>query len=172
MKKFNYIHLFLISAALLLAPACGYHFEGGGYINDTITRVAVGLFDNQTTEAGADLTFSNALIQEIIEKSDTVVVDENQAPAVIRGVVKSIRFSTLSRSTTENVLERRISATLDVQILDDQGNVRWSVKNFTTHDEYTVSEDQVTDDANKAEAVEHIAQRSAEKIVSKLLSNF
>ncbi len=172
MKNLKWMVSLIFFVNSFLIVSCGYQFEGGGYIKESYTRVAVLLLENQSTETGADLTFTNALIQEIIEKSDTKVVDEKSANAIIKGVVKSITFSTLSRSTTENVLERRVSATMDVKLIDQDGDVIWSVKDFGTSEEYTVSEDQLTDDSNVKAAVDKIALRTAEKLVSKLLTNF
>lgn len=161
-----------IAALVLLATSCGYQFEGGGYLKEDVINVAVLVLDNQTNEVGADLTFTNALIREILEKSDTKVVDEASAEAVLQGSVKAITFSTLSRSDTENVVERRVTVRLDLRLTDSQGKVIWSVKDFSTDEEYTVSDDQVTDDANKNEAIDEVADRASEKIVSKLLVNF
>ncbi len=172
MKKLKWMVHVCGVVVILSIMSCGYRFEGGGYLKETVKQVAVQVFKNQSTETGADLTFTNALIQEIIEKTDTRVVDEEIADTFIRGSVKSITFDTLSRSTSESVLERRVSATVDVQLVDKEGEIIWSVTNFATKEDYTVSEDQITDDSNKKQAMEKIALRTAEKLVSKLLINF
>jgi hypothetical protein len=172
MKKSKWIIRVCLFVFFFSTVSCGYRFEGGGYLKETVKRVAVQVFKNQSTETGADLTFTNALIQEIIEKTDTRVVDEQSADTIIRGVVKSITFDTLSRSTTESVLERRVSATVDAQLVNKEGDIIWSVAGFAVKEDYTVSENQLTDDSNKKQAVEKIASRTAEKLVSKLLVNF
>ncbi|MBU8849458.1 MAG: hypothetical protein KOO64_07920 [Desulfobacterales bacterium] len=152
--------------------SCGYQFEGGGYIKNDVTRVAVKVLENKSSETGAGIAFTNALIREILQKTDTKVVDESRATAVFEGTIKSITFATLSRSTTESVIERRVTATVDLKLTDKDGDVIWSVKDFTSDEEYTVSEDKITDESNKREAVEKIAARSAEKLISKMMINF
>ncbi|MCP3873687.1 MAG: LptE family protein [Desulfobacteraceae bacterium] len=152
--------------------SCGYQFEGGGYINKDVTRVAVKVFENKSSEISAGILFTNSLIREIIEKTDTTIVDEKDAAAVVVGKIKAITFSTLSRSTTESVAERRVSAVIDLKLVNKDGDVIWSVKDFASDDNYTVSEDNIIDETSKREAVEKIAERSAEKIISKLLIDF
>jgi outer membrane lipopolysaccharide assembly protein LptE/RlpB len=165
----------LISAAwlvLLSLVSCGYQFEGGGYIHDDVSRVAVRVFENKSTETGAGIRFTNALIREIIQKTDTKIVDESTATAILEGSITAVTFSELSRSTTESVVERRVSATVDLRLINAEGDVIWSVKDFSTNDDYTVSQDKLTDETNKREAVDKIALRSAEKLITKMLTNF
>ncbi len=169
MKLFKWIVPVLI---LGFATACGYHFEGGGYINEDIPRVAVKIFENKSSETGAGVTFTNALIEEIFRKTDTKVVDKDLAEFIIEAQINAITFSTLSRSTTESVTERRVTAVVDMKIKDKSDTVIWSVKNFSSNDEYTVSDDTIVDDSNKTEAINKISVRTAERLVSKMLSNF
>ena len=169
MKNLKFIwSIFLFSLA-----SCGYQFDGGGYINNDVTRVAVEIMENKSSETGAGITFTNALIQEILQKTDTKVVDESRATAVLKGTVRSITFTTLSRASTESVIERKVFATVDLKLINkDDDAVIWSVKDFKSDDEYTVSADKITDESNKKEAVDRIAARSAEKLVGKMLVNF
>ncbi len=157
---------------LVFFASCGYQFEGGGYLHQDVTRVGVTILKNNSSETGAGITFTNAFIEEILERTDTTVVDPSRATVVLEGTIKSITFSTLSRSTTESVVGRRAWATVDVKLIRTDGEVIWSVKDFTSHEDYTVSEDKVEDEQNKREAVAKIATRTAEKLVSKLLTNF
>ncbi|MCD4718670.1 MAG: hypothetical protein K8S13_02260, partial [Desulfobacula sp.] len=138
---------FLFICLLVFFASCGYRFEGGGYIKNDVMRVAVKVFENKSSETGAGISFTNALIQEIIQKTDTKVVDESRATAVLKGTINAIGFATLSRSTTESVIERRVWASVDLKLIDKDGEVIWSVKDFSSHEEYTVSEDKITDES-------------------------
>ena len=155
-----------------LLAGCGYHLEGGGYINEGVTRVSIAVFENKSSEARAGMSFTNQLIQEIQTKTDTVVVDSDKATRKITGTVNAITFSALSRVTTETVVERKVTALVDVQLTGPEGEVLWSVKNLSSTESYAVDSDKVDDEANKREAVEKIALRSAERVVSKMVSNF
>ncbi len=128
--------------------------------------------DNKSSETRAGVVFTNAIIKEIMEKTDTKLVDDAKAVAVLKGRINAITFATLSRSTTEAVVERRVSANVDMQLVDKDKQIIWSVKNFTSHEDYKVSEDKVTDESNKRDALDKIALRTAEKLVSSMMNNF
>lgn len=163
----------ILSALLFVLTSCGYQFEGRGYLNSDVTHVAVEMMDNKSSATGAGVAFTNALIKEIVEKTDTKLVDDaTKADAVLQGRVNSITFATLSRSTTESVVERRISASVDMQLVDKDGQIVWSVKDLTSRDEYKVSEDKITDNSNKKDAVLKIATRNAEKAVIRMMNKF
>jgi outer membrane lipopolysaccharide assembly protein LptE/RlpB len=169
--RFIFIGLPILFGSGFLA-SCGYQFEGGGYITNDVTKVYIKVLDNKSSETNAGIIFTNALIQEMIQKTDTKVVDESKAMAFLEGTIKSITFNTLSRSTTESVLERRVSAVVDLKLIDKDGEVIWFVKDFASDEEYSVSSDTVTDETNKREAVTKIALRNAEKIISNLQNDF
>lgn len=155
-----------------LVAGCGYHLEGGGYINEDVTRVAVDVFENKSSETRAGMSFTNQLIREIQAKTDTAVVDSAKAAFKIVGSVNAITFSALARVTTETVVERKVTALVDVQLTGPDGEILWSVKNLSSKESYTVDPNKVDDEANKREAVEKIALRSAERVVSQMMTNF
>lgn len=164
----------LISLGLLLVlcVGCGYRFEGGGLVNKTLRQVAVSPFENRSSETGAGASFTNALVREIIGKTNTQVVDIKVASAVFHGRIKSISFDVVSRNDAQSTNERRVSAIVDLKLVDASGQTLWAVKDFSTTETYQVNSDNVTDERNKRLAVEKIAERVAEKLVSKTQLNF
>jgi len=68
MENFKWI-LFVCLSAIVFFASCGYRFEGGGYIKNDVTRIAVKVLDNKSSETGAGIAFTNALIREIIQKT-------------------------------------------------------------------------------------------------------
>lgn len=163
----------IIIAVLLImgvAAGCGYRLAGGGYVNEDVARVRVDVFENASAEPGIGVSFTNELIREILAKTDTRV--ENHAGRRIVGTVKSITFSTLSRSSATDIAEREVVAVVDVRLLDAAGQILWSVKDFSARESYTVSQDTVVEEAGKRQAVETIAQRVAERLVSRMTSGF
>ena len=169
MKNLKWI---LCACLIVSIASCGYQFEGSGFINKDVKSVAVRILNNKSSETGAGIVFTNALIQEILQKTETRVVDESMASAFLEGSITAITFATLSRSTTESVLERRIWATTNLKLINRDGELIWSVSNFPSHEDYKVSPDKITDEHNKKAAVDKIAVRSAEKLISKLMNNF
>ncbi|NWH04775.1 hypothetical protein HXW94_07210 [Desulfobacter latus] len=157
---------------LIICSGCGYRLAGGGFIHNDVTRVSVAIFENKSTESRAGISFTNELIREITAKTDTIVVDADNATRKISGTVQSITFSTLSRSSSEDVTERQVNARVDVVLTGTGGKVLWSVKNFSASESYDVSSNTVNDEANKREAVDLIAERVAERLVSQITNDF
>ncbi len=172
MKQLKWGIVGVLVMMMVAIAGCGYHLAGGGYLNGTVSRVAVDLFQNKSSESRAGISFTNELIQEITAKSDTQVVDGANATRVMFGTVKAITFSTLSRSTSTSVVERRVTAVVDVKLTDSEGDILWSVKDFLVKDSYTTDDDAQAENANKSQAVDTIAQRVAERLVSQMLSGF
>lgn len=157
---------------VMIGPGCGYRLEGGGFINNDVTRVSVAIFENKSTESRAGISFTNELIREITAKTDTVIVDAGNTTRKISGTIQSITFSTLSRSSSEDVMERTVTAKVDVVLTGAQGKILWSVKNFSATESCKVSSIPVDDEANKMEAIDLIAQRMAERLVSQMTNDF
>lgn len=162
----------MIVIGLMIVSGCGYRFEGGGFINNDVSRVSVSVFKNNSTESRAGISFTNELVREITAKTDTRVVSSGDTTRNISGTVRSITFSTLSRSSEEDVTERQVKATVDVVLTGADGKILWSVKNFSATESFNVSNNAVNDEANKREAVDLIAERVAERLVSQMTNDF
>ena len=157
---------------MMIGPGCGYRLAGGGFVYNDVARVSVAIFENKSTESRAGISFTNELIREITAKTDTIVVDAGNATRKISGTVQSITFSTLSRSSSEDVTERQVNAKVDVVLTGAGGKILWSVKNFSANESYEVSSSTVDDEANKREAIDLIAERVAERLVSQMTNDF
>jgi len=170
MKKFLIIlvSLFILS----IVGSCGYKFSGGGLLPGKTKLVAVNMFENKTFESGVENIFASALSLELMGKSDSEVVNLEDADAYFKGVVKSVSITTLTRTSTDAVIERRVSAVIDLQLIDKQGNVLWSVKDFKGDEEYQVTTENLTDMASRTTGLRKIAERIAQKVVSRMLDDF
>ncbi len=164
--------IFFLAGGLVMLSACGYRLEGGGPVHPGVTRVGVEMFANETSYTYAGIDFTNELIREIQNRTDTTVVSPADAAYLIKGKITSITFSTVSRSSTERVTERRINARMDLELLSPDKKVIWSVNNFSAYESFTVGSDNINDEANIRNALEIIAQRMAERLVSQMSANF
>jgi len=157
---------------LLLMTACGYRLEGGGLVHPGVSQVGVTVFANRTAYTQAGIDFTNELIREIQDRTDTQVAAPEQAAYLIQGTVRSITFATLSRSSVEKVTERRVTAVVDVQLLSPDKKTLWSAGNFSGFESYAVRTDNVEDAASIRQALEIVAKRVAERIVSQMSADF
>ncbi len=171
MKKI--IIIFAALALIICISSCGYKFSKGGNIPGGITKLSIGIFENQSSEAGAENLFTSSLINELVNTTNAEIVDKKEADAFIKGRINSITFGTLTRKTDESVTEIRISAIVDVKMVSSKsGKIIWSVHNFSDYEDYAVSNSNISDEAAKRGAVRKIAKRIAEKIASRMRDNF
>ena len=157
---------------LIFVTSCGYKFAGGGLLPGKTKFVAVKMFENKSSETGAENIFANALSNELMEKSDSQVVDFEKADAYFSGIVKSVSISTLTRTSADAVIERKVSAVIDLKMIDKDGELLWFVKDFQGREEFQVTTENITDMALRTLALEKIAERIAQKVVSRMLDDF
>ncbi|MCD4743482.1 MAG: hypothetical protein K8R67_13520 [Desulfobacteraceae bacterium] len=100
------------------------------------------------------------------------MVKFDDADAYFSGVVKSVSISTLTRTTSDAVIERKVSAVIDLKMIDKDGNILWFVKDFSGREEFQVTTENITDMASRTIALRKIAERIAQKAVSRMLDDF
>lgn len=164
--------VYIVVVLSIVVAGCGYRLSGGGPLPGNVTRVAVAMFENRSFETGAETVFTSALMTELVQSSNAVVVDRDEAEAVILGTIKSITLGGLTRTADDAVVERQVSAVLDLDVVSKDGETIWSVRNFFESEVYSVSNANVSDEAAKREAVREIADRVSERIISKMRDNF
>ncbi|MDY0221073.1 MAG: LPS assembly lipoprotein LptE [Desulfobacterium sp.] len=161
-----------LAALVLLLTGCGYTFSNSGPLPGNVSRISVVMFENLSFETGAESIFTSALIRELVQKSDAMVVDRDKAEAVITGTVRSITVGALTRSADDAVVERQVSAVIDLDMVDSSGEAIWSVRSFSLSEAFTARSDNALDEAGKREAIEKIAARISERIVDRMRDRF
>ncbi len=152
---------------LILGGGCGYRMQGTAPLPGGIKVVRVNLFENRSSQSGAENVFTNAFINELLKKTDVRVLKTTTTTGgVVTGTIRSISVGDLTRSSDDTVLQGRVSAILDLLMTDADGVELWSVKGFAGNEIYTASSSNVTDEAAQQEAVAQIALRLSEKLVS------
>ncbi|MCK5313231.1 MAG: hypothetical protein KAJ62_14035 [Desulfobacteraceae bacterium] len=168
-KKISVIVSILIISCV---ASCGYKFSGGGLLPGKTKLVAIKMFENKSSETGAEIIFTNALSVELMGESDSQVVAFKDADAYFVGIVKSVSISTLTRTSDDAVIERKVSAVIDLKMMDKDGKILWFVKNFKGREEFRVTTENITDMASRTIALRKIAGRIAQKVVSRMLDDF
>ena len=118
--------MLVISAMLICLASCGYHFSGeGAGPKPGLTRIAIPVFENKTSEPNLGAKLAEALRQEFIRKGNMKVVPVEEAEAVFKGTVTHIRVipvghhavsAVANQVTTENML----MLTVDIRCEDKQ----------------------------------------------------
>lgn len=161
-----------ISAVLLVLSGCGYGFQSRGQLTGNVRTVHVAMFKNKSFESGAEAIFTSALINEFMDRSTTDVVNEGNAEAVFKGTIKSVSLRALTRNTDGTVKERRVSATIDLELVGKGGQVLWSVYDYTKSEDYSAESDNIIDMESRSDSIEEIADSMAETLLGRMIDDF
>lgn len=159
---------------LLCLFGCGYHFPGkGGSLPGDVQRVYLPLFVNRTSEPQLESLLSNN-VSEVFARNGNIsqVESQDQAEAVLEGVVSSYSSKAVSYDKNDDISEYRATIVIDAalrQVVDGrllwQGKVSWS-------DEYLADDDKAVQEDRERDAIEDISLRVAEELLSRLLDDF
>jgi len=161
-----------ISAVLILLAGCGYGFQSRGALQGNVQTVHVPLFKNRSFQSGAETVFTSAFINEVMDRSTTEVVDNENAQALFRGTIKSVSLRALTRNTDGSVKERRVSATIDLELVGKGGEVLWSAYDYRKSEEYSAESDNITDMQSRSESIKEIADSMAEALLGRMIDDF
>lgn len=158
-------------AAALLVAGCGYQFQGTGSLPGSTETVFVRLLKNRTSETGIENVFTSSLIYELTRNQRAA--DEERADALLTGEIASVSTDTISRTGTTTSVERRVRATVNLELADRDGAVIWKARGISANEAYAVDSDsKARTDQNRREALTKLAQRMAENIYSRMTDDF
>jgi outer membrane lipopolysaccharide assembly protein LptE/RlpB len=172
----RYRHFFRLTtialSLLLLLTACGYRFSGGGSLPGGVSEVALGVFDNRSGETGVEGIISNDLIYEFTRNGKRLSHGGETADAILSGTVLSVTTASVSRKDANSVLERRVTMSMSLKLVDMKGAVVWEASGLSESEEYEVASDRGTTERNKRQAITELSVRLAEKAYSRMTEDF
>lgn len=164
-------HLLLL-CCLAFLTACGYRFSGSGELPGNFEKMAIETFKNRTGETGIASIITNDIIYEFTRTAKASIAGRKEADAVLTGVIKSARSSTISHISSHTTGERRITVTVDVKLVDASGNILWSAKDISASEEYDASGDKLATEQRKKSAITKLSGRLAERIYYRMTDDF
>lgn len=163
-----------VAIVMFTLTGCGYHFIGqeSGVLSG-IHSIAVPYFVNKSFEPGLERYVTEALVDEFVKSKFVKVVDEAAADAVLRGRIDAFSESVISYDRDDRALEYRTRVVLDITLeRKDTAEVLWRNKGLYHFEEYTVSSDIATTEANKKIALQMTAAELAERIHDSIIEGF
>ncbi|MBS3731572.1 MAG: hypothetical protein KGY42_01585 [Desulfobacterales bacterium] len=152
--------------------ACGYRFSGGGRIPGGVNRLTIKTFENRSGEIGIESVITNDIIYEFTRTGKASVTKSKTADAVLTGVIRAARSSTISHVSSHATADRRITVTVDVKLARPSGTVLWSGSDISASEEYTVADDKIVTEQNKKSAVAKLSSRLAQRIYYRMTDDF
>ncbi len=161
--------------AVLWTAACGYALVGkSSSLPESIRVVQFATLENQTPRVGLEQRFSGEIARELASRGRFQVQSGAEgADAVLFGVVTGftlfpVAFDAQGRATDYQV---QVTARVSLKTLPD-GKSLWENSAYTFRDNYQFSSSAASYVDRENEAIDRVAERFAESLVSNLLEGF
>ena len=154
--------------------ACGYRFAGSGSFPEGEEYIFIEVIENRTSKIGVERIVTNQLIFEFSRQRESSLVSRpDEADAVLKGSINSIRTQTISRLDTEVANEREVVMTVDLKLIKrDGGAVIWAANGVSDREAFDVDSIKIETDRNEELAIRRLSERISERIFSRLTDDF
>jgi hypothetical protein len=161
----------VVLVAGMLAVGCNYTFRAGSGLPAHVRTLAVAPLENESDRFDVAQQIYDAIQQDIPRAFGVSVAAEENADAVIRGVVRRYTVDAGSYRSAPNggaeVLERAVSITLEIQVIDQRERmILWENRSLSTRGVFI--EGQELEEQGRELAIEQIVR----DIVNGLQSNW
>ncbi len=165
----------LFLAPLLFLMSCGYALVGrSNFLDPSIRTIEVPAFVNRTTRVELEQRVTQAVAQEFVSRGRLqIVTDSKQAHVILRGSIDSFGIYPIAFDQGR-ATRYQVSITAKIELLDHRNDDKVLWKNdqyrFTENYEVNVANTDAFDQETRA--IQEIAVRFAEGLVTNLLEGF
>jgi outer membrane lipopolysaccharide assembly protein LptE/RlpB len=167
--------------ALLLLPvvatSCGYALVGNAnnLLGPSVHTIQVPAFVNKTTRVELEQRVTQAVAAEFVSRGRLKLV--NTAPAadvILRGSIDSFGIFPVAFNAQGRATQYQISITAKIELLDHKADdkVLWKNDQYRFAENYQVNTDSTDAFDQETRAINEIAVRFAESLVTNLLEGF
>jgi outer membrane lipopolysaccharide assembly protein LptE/RlpB len=158
---------------MVLIMGCGYQMVGKEtHVPPGLNSLAIPTFKNFTFEPGIEVPFTQAFLREFIQDRRVNVVDRAEADSVLEGSIRNFTMYSVAYDKSGFVAEYQTNVTLDFTLKDRTGKVLWQDKGVSETQWFRASSQVLTNEANKAIALQQIAGLVAGRIRNRFFYNF
>lgn len=165
-----------LGVAALAAAGCGYALVGrASTVPADVRSVRIDPLENQTARAQVEQILTRAITDELVTRQRlTVVSGAEPADSELRGTVTGFGVTPVTFDPSGRATEYEISITARVEFRrsGEDGEVLWSTDRYLFRENYPVelSATEYFDRENLA--IEEVAEKFAETLVTDLLEGF
>ena len=165
----------LVPLLLLVLSGCGYALVGhSNFLDPSIHTIEVPAFVNRTTRVELEQRVTQAVAAEFVSRSRLqLITSETGADAILRGSIDS--FSIFPIAFDQGRATRyQISITAKIELLDHRkgDKVLWKNDQYRFTEDYEVNVGTTDAFDQETRAIQEIAVRFAEGLVTNLLEGF
>lgn len=161
--------------AAALANGCGYALVGrGSNLPDDVKSVYLKQFENQTSRAQVEQILTRALADELVTRHRFAVVsDEAQADAELSGSVQNFAVTPVTFDSEGRATEYEISIVAKVAFKRvGSDDTLWSNDHYLFRQNYPIEVSETGYFDRETLAIDQVALKFAETMVSDLLEGF
>ena len=168
------VQIALCLLCFLLFYACGYRFSGTGAFPGDVEYIFIEVIENRTSKIGVERIVTNQLIFEFSRQRESSLVSKlDEADAIIKGSINSIRTRTISRLDTEVANEREVVMKVDLRLIKQEGgSVIWAANGLSDREAFDVTDSKIQTERNEEAAIRRLSERLSERIFNRLTDNF
>lgn len=165
--------IFTVIFCFFLLVGCGYQMAGKGtHVPRGVSSVAIPTFVNHTFEPGIEAPFTQAFLSEFIRDSRVQVVDRREADSILEGIIKSFTVVSATYDRSFFVKEYQTTVVIDLTLRRRTGEILWNEKDLSETRWYRTSSNVLTNEANKAAAIQQIGRFIAERMRNRFFYQF
>ena len=165
----------LLLLVLFLAGGCGYALVGrSNFLDPAIRTIEVPAFVNRTTRVELEQRVTQAVGQELVSRGRLRLVnDSREAHVVLRGAIDSFNIFPIAFDQGR-ATRYQISITAKIELLDhrNEDKVLWKNDQYRFTENYEVNLGETDAFDQETRAIQEIAVRFAEGLVTNLLEGF
>jgi len=167
----------LVLFLLLMLAGCGYGLVGNAnnLLAPTVHTIEVPAFVNRTTRVELEQRVTQAVASEFVSRGRLKLV--NSAPAadvILRGSIDSFGIFPVAFNQQGRATQYQISITAKIELLDHRADdkVLWKNDQYRFTENYQVNTESTDAFDQETRAINEIAVRFAESLVTNLLEGF
>ena len=165
----------VVLAATLALPGCGYALVGrSNFLDPSIRTIEVPAFVNRTTRVELEQRVTQAVAEEFVSRGRLQLVTNNRdAHAILRGSIDSFNIFPIAFDQGR-ATRYQISITAKIELLDhrNEDKVLWRNDQYRFTENYEVNLASTDAFDQETRAIQEIAVRFAEGLVTNLLEGF
>ncbi|MEX2529655.1 MAG: LptE family protein [Gemmatimonadota bacterium] len=154
----------------LFVAGCNYTFQAGAGFPPHVSTIAVSPFENDTGRFELSQEVYDIFLEELPSAFGLRVVSEEYADAIVRGSIRSYSvdapsYRPASGGQRAEVVERRVTMTVHVQVIDRANNlILWDNTSLSARGEYAEATELEED--GRRTALDRLAQAVIDGIQS------
>ena len=160
----------------IFSLSCGYSLVGtSSFLPPTVKTIQVPAFANRTTRIELEQRVTQAVANEMVSRGRLRLVTEaKEADIILRGSIEFFGITPVSFNEQGRATQYQVSVTAKIQLVDHKAEdkVIWKNDQYFFTENYSINTESLDAFDQETRAIEEIAQRFAQSVVTNLLEGF